>query len=57
MRSQTGLPREQVIARMIDTFRDLHGLQPDTVRADELERAQQLVLEKFATPAWRALVT
>jgi len=57
LRSQTGLPREQVIARMIDTFRDLHGLQPDTVRADELERAQQLVLEKFATPAWRALVT
>ncbi|MEN9311638.1 MAG: hypothetical protein RLY77_1763, partial [Pseudomonadota bacterium] len=57
LRSQTGLPREQVIARMIDTFRDLHGLHPDTVRADELQRAQQLVLEKFATPAWRALVT
>lgn len=57
LRSQTGLPRDAVIERMIDTFRNLHGgLVVDTLRAEELARAQALAREKFATPGWTALL-
>jgi lipoate-protein ligase A len=56
LRSQTGLPREAVIARMIDTFRARHGLGDDTLRADELARAETLAADKFATAAWTAIV-
>ncbi|HEY8682321.1 MAG TPA: biotin/lipoate A/B protein ligase family protein [Rhodanobacter sp.] len=54
LRSQTGLPREAVIARMIDTFRARHGLVDDALRAPELERAEALALNKFSSPAWTA---
>jgi lipoate-protein ligase A len=52
LRSQTGLSREQIIERMIDTFRGLHGLTPGELTDWELERAQELVATKFATPEW-----
>lgn len=52
LRSQTGLPREQVIERMIDSFRRQHGLGHDPVRPDELERATRLAREKFGSAAW-----
>ena len=56
LRSQTGLPRDAVIERMVETFRGRHGLVPDTLRADELERAQALARDKFATPEWTSLL-
>jgi len=57
LRRQTGLPRAAVIERMIETFRDRHGgLVADALRPDELERAQALVRERFATPEWTALL-
>jgi lipoate-protein ligase A len=56
LRSQTGLPREAVIARMIDTFRERHGLGEDTLRDHELERAAELARTKFSNPEWTALV-
>jgi len=56
LRSQTGLPREAVIARMIDTFRQAHGLRDGAVRADEMARARQLVREKFGTTTWTGIV-
>lgn len=52
LRSQTGLPRDQVIERMLDTFRSLHGLTPGELTADELAAAERLVEEKFATEEW-----
>ena len=52
LRSQTGLPREQVIDRMIDTFRRQHGLSHDHLRPAELARATRLAREKFGTAAW-----
>ena len=52
LRSQTGLPREQVIERMVETFRRQHGLSPDHLRPDELGRATRLAREKFGTAAW-----
>lgn len=56
LRSQTGLARGEVIARMIDTFRAAHGLADEAVRADELARAEALAQSKFASPAWTAVV-
>jgi lipoate-protein ligase A len=52
LRSQTGLPREAVIQRMIDTFRRLYGLADDALRADELAQAQALALSRFGSAAW-----
>jgi lipoate---protein ligase len=54
LRSQTGLPREAVIERMIATFRRLHGLGDDQLRADELAQAAALAQTKFSSPAWLA---
>lgn len=52
LRSQTGLPREAVIGRMVATFRRLHGLSDDSLRADELAQAATLAQTKFSSPAW-----
>ncbi|PWK91988.1 lipoate--protein ligase family protein [Fulvimonas soli] len=54
LRSQTGLPREAVIARMVDTFRRRHGLADDALRPGELARAQALAQHKFGTAPWLA---
>ena len=54
LRSQTGLPREAVIARMIETFRLSHGLSDDALRTGELDRAAQLAQTKFSSRDWTA---
>ncbi|TAN17556.1 MAG: lipoate--protein ligase family protein [Rhodanobacter sp.] len=54
LRSQTGLPREAVIERMIATFRRLHGLTDDYLSAEELAQAEALAPGKFGSPAWLA---
>ncbi|MGO1540930.1 MAG: lipoate--protein ligase family protein [Luteimonas sp.] len=57
LRSQTGLPRAEVIEHMIETFRSRHGgLVPDVISPDELARAQALARDRFATPEWTALL-
>lgn len=52
LRSQTGLSRNDIIARMEQTFAQLYGTSPSEVTADELARAEQLVAEKFGTAEW-----
>jgi lipoate-protein ligase A len=52
LRSQTGLSRAEIIARMESTFRGLYGLTEGEITADEFARAERLVEEKFATPEW-----
>jgi lipoate-protein ligase A len=52
LRSQTGLPRAAVIERMIATFRRLHGLTDDVLRAHELARGEELAQTKFSSAAW-----
>ncbi|CAM5576235.1 lipoate--protein ligase family protein [Rhodanobacter lindaniclasticus] len=54
LRSQTGLPREAVIERMIATFRQRHGLTNDVLRAGELAHAEALARERFSSQAWLA---
>jgi Lipoate-protein ligase A len=52
LRRQTGLPREAIIARMIETFRAQHGLTESAITPDEWEAAERLVETKFGTEAW-----
>ena len=56
LRSQTGLPREEVIARMIATFAGQYRLQPGRVSAAEMERALAVAADKFSSAAWTATV-
>lgn len=52
LRSQTGMTREQIIDRMVETFRAQHGLVPGELTDFELERARELVATKFGTDEW-----
>ena len=52
LKSQTGLPRLDIIERFKETFRAQHGGEDDELRPEELERADELVRTKFATPEW-----
>ncbi|MEU6123839.1 biotin/lipoate A/B protein ligase family protein [Streptomyces sp. NPDC047123] len=56
LRRQTGLPREAVIDRMIDSFRGRYGLSEGKVTEEEMARAQELVRTKFTTAEWTARV-
>ncbi|MBX3100653.1 MAG: lipoate--protein ligase family protein [Salinibacterium sp.] len=52
LRSQTGLPRADIIEKMIDTFTGLYGLTPSQISPEEYAKAEQLVTEKFGTEEW-----
>ena len=56
LRSQTGLPREAVIARLIETFERHHGLHASALAPAELERAELLARDKFSSAEWTAVV-
>ncbi|MFE1294788.1 biotin/lipoate A/B protein ligase family protein [Streptomyces sp. NPDC058733] len=56
LRRQTGLPRETVIERMIDSFRARYGLSDGKVTPEELARAEELAATKFSAPEWTARV-
>lgn len=52
LRRQTGLPREDIIACMLEVFRQRHGLRAGALTAAEQTAADRLIEEKFATRAW-----
>lgn len=52
LRTQTGLERDEIIARFIETFRALTGAEDGAITDDEYAAAEQLVESKFATEAW-----
>jgi lipoate-protein ligase A len=56
LRRQTGLPRAEVIERMVASFRRRNGLTDDRLRPEELSRAENKVAEKFGTEEWTARV-
>ncbi|GHF37989.1 MULTISPECIES: lipoate--protein ligase family protein [Streptomyces] len=56
LRRQTGLPRAEVIERMIGTFRGRYGLTDGAVTSEELARAEELAATKFSTEEWTARV-
>ncbi|MEU4959005.1 lipoate--protein ligase family protein [Streptomyces rimosus] len=56
LRRQTGLPRAEVIERMIGSFRARYGGSDGAVTPEEMERAQELAGGKFSSPEWTARV-
>ncbi|QCB94205.1 lipoate--protein ligase family protein [Cellulomonas shaoxiangyii] len=56
VRSQTRLPREQVIDAFVAHFRARYRTVDGELRPAELERARELVATKFSDPAWTARV-
>ena len=52
VRSQTGLERAEVMARMKATFTDLHGGSDGQVTPAELAAAEELAATKFTTDGW-----
>jgi lipoate-protein ligase A len=56
VRSQTQLPREQVMASFLNTFRQRYRLVDGALGAAEIALAEELVATKFATEEWTARV-
>ncbi len=52
LRAQTGLARDQVIDRFIQTFTTLYGATEGHISDEEYAEAEALVETKFATDAW-----
>ncbi len=56
VRSQTHLPREEVMASFLATFRRLYTVVDGSLTDDEVAQAEELVRTKFADPEWTARV-
>jgi lipoate-protein ligase A len=52
LRSQTGLPRAEIIDRMKQQFASMYRATPGDITPAEYAAAERLVAEKFATPEW-----
>lgn len=52
VRSQTGMPRAEVIAAFTKHFAGRYATVPGQITAEERRRAAELVAEKFGTDAW-----
>lgn len=52
LRRQTGVPREEVIERLAQTFASRYPSHPGELTEADLSAARTLVDEKFATPEW-----
>jgi lipoate-protein ligase A len=52
MRSQTGLPRQEIMDRFTEHFTGLYTTVESDYTDAELARARELVETKFATPEW-----
>lgn len=56
LRSQTGLARDTIIERMLQTFQSLASLTPVQLADATRAHAQRQALDKFSSPEWTALV-
>ncbi|GAA2236896.1 lipoate--protein ligase family protein [Rarobacter faecitabidus] len=56
VRSQTHLPRDEVIAKFLDTFRARYPTVDGELTAAELSRTDELMRSKFRSPEWTARV-
>lgn len=52
LKSQTGLPRAEILDALEAKFVELHGGERDALTPAELERAAELVESKFTNPEW-----
>jgi lipoate-protein ligase A len=56
VRSQTHLPRADVMASFLATFRSLYQVVDGELTASELAEARELAETKFRSPEWTARV-
>jgi lipoate-protein ligase A len=56
VRSQTQLPRKDVMASFLATFRELYRVVDGELTAAELAQAKELATTKFGNPEWTARV-
>lgn len=56
VRSQTRLPREEVMASFLSTLRRLYRVEDGAVTSSEREQAAELARTKFRDPGWTARV-
>ncbi|WP_019549718.1 lipoate--protein ligase family protein [Streptomyces sulphureus] len=56
LRRQTGLPRAEIIDRMIASFAQRYGLTEGAVTAEEMARAEELARTKFGSEEWTGRV-
>jgi lipoate-protein ligase A len=57
LRLQTNLPRDDVLARLVETFAGLvGGLEADELTPKELVEADELVRTKYGTREWTYLL-
>ncbi|WP_432251432.1 lipoyl protein ligase domain-containing protein [Streptomyces sp. HNM1019] len=56
LRRQTGLPRAEIIDRMLGSFRARYGLARGRVTEQEMARAEELALVKYGDEGWTARV-
>lgn len=52
LKSQTGMPREQILDALVSTFRGLNGLTEGAITPAEMQRIDELVEQKFGTEEW-----
>ena len=52
LRRQSGLDREEIVARMAETFADRYGAHPSVLKEAELQEARRRVESKFGTAGW-----
>lgn len=52
LRRQTGLRREDIVAEMLATFRDLYRTRTVQITHEDLSKARALVAQKFGTAEW-----
>ncbi len=52
MRSQTQLPREDILRIFHDTFKEKYGATEGTITGEDLAVAQRACDEKFSTEEW-----
>ena len=52
LRSQTGLPRAEIIEQMVATFAEQYGLTPSELTADERAATEERIRTKFGTHEW-----
>ncbi|WAP61063.1 lipoate--protein ligase family protein [Streptomyces sp. S465] len=56
LRRQTGLPRAEIIDRMLTSFRTRYGLAQGHITHEEMARAEELALTKYSNEEWTARV-
>ncbi len=56
LRQQTDMPRDDIIAHLVASFRARYGLTDDAIQPDEWTEAERRARDQFDTDAWRYIL-